>query len=242
MVTWTLLTSAILAGVTAVAFGAVARDVDGRVPEGRGASAGRGFVLWWGCLAAYLAIQSAFLAAAALGTTSADAYLASRVVAIPLLCTAAGGLSHYLLYLLTGRGLLVPVGVLYTSTGVLFFVATFWNGPAGLVVGDWLLELDYDRPGVQPMYQAVLLLVGLPPVVGSLALLALSLRLQGAQRYRSFMVGTGTFLWVGSGLVGRLAGDDRLAFLTLVPMGLLAALLVVLAYHPPTAVRRRLEA
>lgn len=242
MVSWTLLASAILGGVAAAAFAVVARDVSRRVPAGAAASAGRGFVLWWGCLAAYLVLQGAFQAAAASGAADAGLYRLSRLLAVPLLCVAAGGLSHYLLYLLTGRGFLRSVAVLYAATAVLFLVATFWRGPAGLVVSDWLVELDYDRPGVRIIYRAVLVLVGLPPILGSLALLRLSRTLDDApQRYRSFMVGAGTFLWVGSGLAGRLAGDDLLAFLTLVPMGLLAALLVVLAYHPPPSVRRRLE-
>ena len=242
MVSWTLLASAVLGGVAAAAFGVVARDVAARIPRGEAASAARGFVLWWACLAAYLVLQGAFQAAAAFGGADAVAYRLSRLVAIPLLCAGAGGLSHYLLYLLTGRGRLWLVGGLYAATGVLFLVATFWHGPADLVVSDWLVELDYDRPGVQPMYRAVLVLVGLPPILGSVALMVLSLRLDDPERrYRSGMVGLGTFLWVGSGLAGRLAGGDLAAFLSLVPMGLLSALLVVLAYHPPAAVRRRLE-
>jgi uncharacterized membrane protein len=112
--------------------------------------------------------------------------------------------------------------------------------PDEVVTKPWAAELEGTGEG--RLYQAVYVAVGVPPLLAGLAYLSLLFRVkEPIQRYRVALVGGSILLWVGSGLVARLSGSGLAAFLTLAVVGLGAAIAVLLAYHPPRAIARRLE-
>lgn len=240
MTSSTLLLAALVHLVTAASFVAVGRAVLRRhaSPESRGAA--RAGAAWWWALGTYLAIQALLTLLAAVGRAAVPVFLAARVVTVPLLCLAVWGLTYHLVYLFTGNArAALPLALLYGAIAVAFYVASFSPMPGEVVVGPWVAELEGTGEG--PLYQAVYLGVGLPPILASLAYFSLLFRVkEPMQRYRVALLGGSILLWVGSGLVARLEGRGLAAFVTLVVVGLGAAVAVFLAYHPPRALARRL--
>jgi len=199
--------------------------------------AGAALAAWWLGLAGYLLLQSATDLAAAAGQLGLDAVLATRWVANPLLCLAAGGLTYYILYLLTGRAWLRwPVGLLFAGTLVLFMVSMYVPPPR-LATSAVMVGIDEAGRSLLPL---VYLLVGLPPILGSAALLAVTRSAEPGSRYRGAMVGYGILAYVGTGLVAYLALPDVFHFVALIGCGLVACTLVLLAYYPPASFRARL--
>jgi len=198
--------------------------------------AGAALAAWWLGLAGYLAVESGTDLAASAGRLTLDGFLATRWVANPLLCAGAGGLTYYILYLLTGRGWLrIPVFTLFAATLALFMDSLYVPAPR-LVVS--AVMAGVDEPGRHLLY-AVYLLVGLPPILASAALLAVSHRMPPPQRYRARMVGAGILAYVGGGLAAFLGSNQVLQVAVLDGVGLVACLLVMLAYYPPQGVRQR---
>lgn len=223
---------------TAASFAAVAIAVARRTGSGSH-QAGAAFAVWWGGLAGYLGLQGLLLATAALSRPSFQAFLWSRLAAIPLLCAAAGGLTYYILYLLTGRAWLrVPVALLYLATAAAFHVVTFVPQPTGLRQTPWTIELELASAPALKL--AVYAAVGLPPILGSGALLWTSRRMERPQRYRARLVGAAILAYVGSGLAAFTTGGQALQMLVLLGMGLVAAVLVLVAYFPPQRLAERI--
>jgi hypothetical protein len=241
MASGTLLLAALVHVVTAASFGAVGRAVLLRHSSPDSRPAARAGALWWWSLGAYLAIQAALSLLAAVDRAPVGVFLAARVVTVPLLCLSVWGLTYHLVYLFTGSHRAAPLlTVLYAGVAVAFYVASFSPLPQAVVTGPWVAELEGTGEG--PLYQAVYLAVGVPPLLASLAYFSLLFRVkEPMQRYRVALLGGSILLWVGSGLVARLSGRGLAAFLTLAVVGLGAAAAVFLAYHPPRALARRLE-
>lgn len=232
-----LLLSGVLSILTGASFGLVARAIHRRPTTAAAVRARRAHATWWGALGAYLVLQGALTAAAAYDALGSDAYLASRALAIPLLCAATWGITSYLLYLYTGRsGSFAWVGAFYGLVALVFAYATI-TGPRSLQVDEWNIGLDDS--GL--IYLLVYPLVGVPPIVASLAYLGLLRRIEDpAQRYRIVLTAGSILLYVGSGLAARLASTDGLFFVVLVAFGLGAAAASLAAYYPPRPVREAL--
>ena len=235
----TLATAGGVSIATGLAFGVVARAVSRRAVAPENLIARRAHAAWWLALGAYLVLQGALTLVAAADALTLGTYLASRVIAIPLLCAATWGITFYLVHLYTGSArLAVPLGLMYAGVAALFFWATFGGAGQELRVEPWLVGLDDDAPA----YRAIYVLVGLPPILASLAFLTLLPRLDTReQRYRVVLLAGSILAYVGSGLAARLAADDAIVFATLVPLGLAAGVASVAAYHPPAFVRRALD-
>jgi hypothetical protein len=234
-------TLAVAGGVsvlTAVAFAVVGRAVLARDASDHARLARAAHATWWLALAVYLALQGGLTIAAAFGRLTSEAYFASRVVAIPLLCAGAGGITAYLLFLYAGRrGLMWSALLGYAGVAALFYYVTF-SQPTGLRIGDWLVGVDDSAP----LYRLVYALVGLPPIAASIAYLALLRKVETReQRYRVVLVAGSILLYVGSGLAARLRASDEVIFVTLVLFGLGAAIASLAAYYPPPSVRARLR-
>lgn len=228
------LTSLVTGGAFLVVARALGRrDVSRENRLGRAAS-----LAWWGALGAYLLLQGSLTLAAAAGRLDEGGYLLSRLVAIPLLCAATWGLTCHLAFLHTGsRRLGAALGALYAAVAVLFAYATFGGPDKRLDVGAWVVRYGDG----EPIFMALYALVGVPPILASLAYLALLPRArEPLQRYRIALTAGALLAYVGGGLAARLAGSDLVVFLTLVPLGLLAAAASVLAHHPPKGILRRL--
>jgi hypothetical protein len=190
--------------------------------------------LWWICLGAYLLLQAGLTAAAGFGALDAAVYLASRALAIPLLCIAVWGLCSYLAFLYTGsHRARVMLGILYAVVAIVFASATFVQRPQ-MRIDDWLVGYEDDSL----LYQAVYVLVGLPPIIASIAYLTLLRRVREPDRQRRLLLtSVGILAYVGSGLSARLFGNDVAAFVTLVPLGILSAAAILAAHVLTPTVR-----
>ncbi|HEX2066348.1 MAG TPA: hypothetical protein VHI93_05995, partial [Candidatus Thermoplasmatota archaeon] len=121
------------------------------------------------------------------------------------------------------------LAALYVLVAAAFFHATFVERPP-LEVRPWLVGFEDSSL----LYRSVYALVGLPPIVASLAYLSLLRHTQDpAQRRRVLLTSLGILAYVGGGLAARLADDDLVVFLTLVPLGLLSAAATLMAHTPP---------
>jgi hypothetical protein len=225
--------------VTGLAFAIVARAVSQRMATEDRRLARRAHAAWWLCLGAYLVLQGALTILAGTGRATIDLYLASRIVAIPLLCASVWGLTFYLVFLYTGSTrAAIPLGVLYAAAAAVFFYATF-SVPQALIVRTWLIGIEDSGP----LYRFVYAIIGLPPILASVAYFGLLRRArQPEQRYRIALLGGSILAYIGSGLAARLFASDAAIFATLVVMGLGAAAASLAAYYPPAFVRRALEA
>ena len=232
----TLVVAAAIHAVTAASFLLVGRAV---LRHRRGATHGAlgALVAWWWGMSAYLFIQAALYLWTAGAGPDIKPFLAAGILTTPLLCGAAGSLTYYMMYLFTGRaGWRVPIAILYAATAVTFYVAMYVPMPTALDVSPWLIQVH--ARGQPALWQAVYLLVGVPPIASSLALLGMAPRLDRPQRYRAVLVGIAILAYVGGGLAAFLGTNDTVKFLVLTFMGLFASVSVLMAYYPPPAVRR----
>lgn len=234
----TLLATGAVTIVTGLAFLLVGVATSRKLASGPRLLARRAHTTWWLGLGAYLVLQGGLSAWAANGALTLDVYLASRVLAIPLLCAAVWGLSYYLVYLYSGSTQsVVPLATFFVGVMALFFYATFAL-PQQLIVEKWTVALD----DTDPAYRLVYLAVGTPPIIASVAYLGLLRRVREAeQRYRITLIGASILLYVASGLVARLIAVDILIFITLVLLGLGAAAASVAAYYPPRRLKELLR-
>lgn len=195
--------------------------------------------MWWALLGTYLLIHGLLTISAGRDIDVKQAYFFSRIITVPLLCAAVWGISAYLLHLYTGnRGWAVGLAVAYVGVAALFYFVTYGEGPREVQVSPWVVGYDDSTPA----YRLVYLLVGLPPIAASIAYLALIGRAQTRlQRYRILLGGSSILLYVGMGLLARLAAPDIVIFLTLVPVGAVAALAALLTQYPPSPWLQRLN-
>lgn len=234
--------SLVVAGVvsilTGLSFGLVARAVSRRGATRGSLHARRAHELWWLGLGGYLVVQGALTLMAAGGGLTLGLYLASRALLIPALCAGTWGITSFILYLYRGSTAhFRPLGVLYALVAVLFAWATFGQ-PQQLFVREWIVTLD----DTGALYRLVYVLVGLPPILASVAYLALLPRIEGReQRYRVLLLAGSILAYVGSGLAGRLSARSEVVFVTLVLFGIGAAVASLAAYYPPPLVRRLLR-
>lgn len=238
MASVTLLIAGVASIVTGLGFGFVARAVSQRDATGPRLLARRAHTAWWGGLGTYLVLQGALTLLAAFDALDVGTYLASRALAVPLLCTATWGITFFLTFLYTGRKEPAPIlGALYAIVMVVFLYETY-SLDLDLVVGRWVVGLE----DTSPVFRAIYAVIGLPPILASLAYLYLLRRTSDAeQRYRISLIAGSILLYIGSGLAARLSANDAVIFLTLVGLGFAAAAASLLAYYPPPALRARFE-
>lgn len=233
-----LLVAGAVSVLTGIAFLFVALQIAQRAVATDMRAGNRTLALWWGLLGCYLLLQGVLTAFAASDALTFDVYLASRVLAIPLLCAACASLVHHLVFLYTGdRRRSAWAALLYVPVFLLFVYATFGQ-PQTLRVSAWLVGLDDSGTP----YRLTYAFVGLPPILASLAYLRLLRHVTDPlARFRIRLVALTIAAYVGSGLAARLAAGDLTKLVTLVGFGLAAAGLVLLAYNPPRRLRARLQ-
>lgn len=219
-----------------VTFAYTAYELAMRGLQKRDASAGRAFVAWWGGMSFYMGVTGTMAVAASLGWTPVDAFVTARLIVIPVISLAAGGLTYYVAYLYTGKaGLKYVVAAYYALVGSVYLAATYLSNPTSLVVTSWSAALSPRVPNLDIIYA----LFGLPAILSALAYLSLAFRpLEPTQRYRIILVATSILGWVVSGIVSSALRDPFLVFLGITFSGIVTAFAVLLAYRPPGLVRR----
>lgn len=216
---------------------------DARGIDAAGASALQGFALWWSTLSANMLGVALTYLLAAFGALPFEVQLLVSIFQRILLGLGVAGLLRYLVYLRTGRDLLLPLIAVYGTYVALALTAITVSRPEGVFVGAWRTELTYAG-GPVPWTRALNLLVVLPSLVASLAYLQMYRRVEGAhRRYRIAAVGWAIAGWWVLAIVAGQTALLDVAWLQLLHRvaSVLTALVVLSAYHPPAWLARRLH-
>ncbi|HEX9815532.1 MAG TPA: hypothetical protein VGB18_01015 [Candidatus Thermoplasmatota archaeon] len=246
MVSSTLVAAALVAFVSAAAYGAVAWKLRKRAPTDSDDQWALGhFVLWWGATAGNILVAGLLYLAAAFDRINLALQLADSILQRVVLAASLWGLVTYLLYLVTGKRFGRLTGVLYAAHAAFMVSILLRSGPNGVIVGAWRTDLSYasDPGAVLDLVNFVLVI--LAPVAACIAYLVIAIRLpkgvQAEQRYRGLIVSTALIFWWTVAVVAGQRGSLDLEWLQLLnrALGLCAAVAIVLAYHPPAMLRRR---
>lgn len=227
---------------TTVLFVLLATTLSGRRTTGSAELANTMFVTFW----LSVALQS-LLSAIRIVLIQLDAPL-SLVVGLQFATLAAltmglAGLLYYLLYLYTGRSVMLwPLLLFYALyCGFAIDLLADWR-PNGYRVDRWSASLAYADPGGAA--ETLLALAGLagPQLLAVLGLVVLAIRLpSSAARIRVGVLAIGILVWFGNAFLGQLvdtSGDAWRVFALVLPVLVGAGILIV--YRPPVWLRERL--
>lgn len=203
----------------------------------------RMFALWWVCagvviLLASMPTQLTLLGVADVGILQAITYVNAAPLAVGL-C----GLLYYLVYIYTGRQrAIIPIVIAYAAFFAfeIYYFSQF--GARSLESTAWSVRsVSAVRP---PPWMSVLfgIAVALPILVAAVGYGSLLARVDGPeQRYRITLVSGAFLLWFAPLLLAFLVGWDDADWFPLLYQapGVVAGLLIVLAYRPPAFVARR---
>ena len=231
------------------AFTYVGHVVGRRQLGGEEGRANNAFVTWWYTLGGLSFVGAGFSLAAALGYTDLALHVTLLHIALLVLFIGLWGLGYYLAFLFTGnRSWFRILGALYSIYYVLLVYLVVRATPNRVIINRYNVELGYEREITEalPFVSILLVLLILPQIIGALAYFSLLFRVRAPmQRYRIGMV-AGTFLaWFGTSIIaGTLELSDTTEWWQPVSQAIsvAAALLILLAYRPPKAWVRALEA
>lgn len=228
--------------MTGVLFGYVGLLCLRREATGEARLALVAFATWWLGAAALTVLGTAHTWFAAIGLQSPILHDAILLMRVPSLAAALWGLLSYLAYLLTGRRFALSLGLFETAFALLAIYLFLVVGPFALVDTTW--ETRYVPENVAPATVAPLfgaLLAG-PIVVAAVAYAALYVRVKDrTPRFRIGLIALAFIGWFGALIAAFALGwqrTDMWFFANNLP-GLLAGLLVLLAYRPPRWLQRR---
>lgn len=228
--------------VVAGAYGYLAWRLSGRQVSTQARLAAGQFALFWAALGLGTAVAGIESLVAALTTLSLPVAVTAEFVVVLVLCVCLWALVCYLFYLFTGRVIAVPLAVMYAVLYVLllyYFVASM---PSGVTLNQGVVGLTYASTVTGPIIAVLLLILVVPEIVGTLSYLSLLFRTRDPTvRYRVGLVGFSllgffglSFLGIGARLGGSLAA---VTFAQLI--GVVAVIVILLAYYPPVAIRNR---
>ncbi|MFA5861312.1 MAG: hypothetical protein WDA16_06410 [Candidatus Thermoplasmatota archaeon] len=216
--------------------------------------AARTFTVWWYALAGLTIVAGFANSGGLLGVFTALAgeaaitptiVLGSVFAWLLLSCIALWGLLHYLIYLFRGKSLAVPLGVAYAVLFVVFALVAIQQSPQGVVASRFGVRVAYERPVTGFALVMLLLFLVLPQIGGTLAYASIYRRLEDPlMRYRVALVSTSLLAWLGLSLLAAVlrieTTDAWLVFARL--LALASATAIMIAYAPPSFIRRRLGA
>lgn len=243
----TLLYSALFSLVTGFVYHVVGSMVGRRDLEGDDRVAMMHFKMWWHGFGALSIATALMVTLAYLDRLSLAVYKVFFNAVLLVLFFALWGLAYYLAYLFTGnRRWMVWTAVFY---GLFFLYLDYLVAladPSGVNVGRWSVTVQYaNQAAIQsPGFRLFALLLLLPQVVGAIGYGSLYFRTQvPLARYRIGMVSLTLLTWFASSIVASLLRINTADWwsLTSRTISLVAALLILMAFRPPQALRRRLE-
>src|SRR5688572_8924290 len=121
----------------------------------------------------YMGVTGALAIMASFGWHPVPVFFATRLIVIPVISLAAGGLVYYVAYLYTGRrSLRYPIAAYYTVVGAVYMSAAYIGGATEVVVTDWSAALSPRTPSLDAIYT----LFGLPAILAAIAYLSLAFR------------------------------------------------------------------
>jgi hypothetical protein len=222
--------------LTALSFLAVGVRLARREVEAGNRLALRAGATWWLCMGALVAMQAGEALAAVAGWTDLAASTMVRYANGLVLALGGWGLAFHVLYLRTGKNAWALRIAPYYVVVLLGYWAAIWLHPVvALVPADYELTSINDPPlEGSTLWNVVVALVGLPLIALCILYLRVSRGLtQRAQRRRARLASSGILVWVSAGVVAQVFGRALADFVTITVFGLVAAILVYLAYFPP---------
>jgi hypothetical protein len=161
-----------------------------------------------------------------------------------LLAGSLVGLMYYLVYLLTGRDILLPLVAFYGAYYAFQIYTVMAGAPTGVDVYRWRTDLAYSAESPSWWQLINLVAIILPPVIGCARLLRVGGKLDDrSKRIRATAVSLGFIVWW---LVAILAGQrgaldiDGLQIMNRI-LGLAVALTILFAYQPTGWLQRRMR-
>jgi len=230
--------------VSAAAYEHIAGAIRARpTQEPNARRAGRLFSWWWDGLAALNAITTLGFAAAAFDHANAPLSASLTMLFTLAACFAFASLVYYLLYVATGAPR--PLQLIFGYYLVVFIATLYlvsWMHPEGAALTTWSLAPTFAN--VPPRWAPLLLAIALvgPPVVATTRYVLLySIVDQRTIRYRIALTAVAISAWIALFLMAPLSVQGQASAVQLVTRGiaLLAAALTLLAYEPPSFIKRR---
>ncbi|HZY71038.1 MAG TPA: hypothetical protein VFF67_08710 [Thermoplasmata archaeon] len=174
---------------------------------------------------------------------SLAAVLTLSYLEILVLCVVLWGLLGYLIYLFTGRNFTLVLSGVYAALYVVLLYYVTASAPSAVTVTHGSVGLVTASTLSTPYL--VLLGLGLlgPEIVGSILYFTLAFRTKDATvRYRVTLVSWSLIAWFGIGTlpIATLLGGGPAAQIFGRSVGVIAALVILLAYYPPRWIRDRL--
>jgi hypothetical protein len=201
------------------------------------------FVVWWYALSAATLSGAILSLFGAFGIVGLPLFTTITIMNFLALCIALYGLVFYLLYLYTGkRWIIVPLSIFYIAYYGLLVYYVQASQPISVTVQPWRATLVYQNPLHGPIFSLALILLLFPPIVGGLAYFMLYFQVKPAtQRYRIVLVSWSIIIWFLSAFFVSSAGlsDENWWQVISRLIGLAAALAILLAYRPPSWIKRR---
>ncbi|MCI4360071.1 MAG: hypothetical protein L3J91_00045 [Thermoplasmata archaeon] len=161
------------------------------------------------------------------------------------LCVVLWGLVGYLVYLFTGRSLLVPLAVIYSVIYVLLVYFVTASVPTAVTVTQGSVGVTLSSQVTGPIVGVLLLALLGPEIIGAILYFTLFFRTRDPTiRYRVTLVSWSLIVWLGLGSIVNVAaalGGGLAAQILGRSIGVFAALVILLAFYPPAIIRRRLS-
>ena len=210
-------------------------------PQSRFAAAQ--FTLFWVALSGATAIGGMLSLVAAFTTPTLALAITVTDLNILLACALLWGLVGYLVYLYTGRGFVVPLAVLYGTLYILLLYYLTAGDPTAVLVTAGTVGVSYATPVGGPILGILVILLIVPEFLASIAYFTLVWRTKDRTiRYRVTLVSWSLIAWfsIGSANIGAALGGGLAAEVFGHSIGDIAALVILVAYYPPMAIRTRL--
>jgi hypothetical protein len=204
---------------------------------------GAQFAVFWLGFAA-VTLCGAFLSLIATFAVPSDALVVTVVhLEILLLCAMLWGLLGYLTYLYTGRNWLLAWSVFYGALYLFLSYLITVSKPTVVTVTQGSVGVQYAAPfGGLLLYLLLALLIA-PEFIGAILYFTLIFRSRDPTvRFRVTLVSWSIILWFGLSAIdpaARLGGGLAAELLSHL-LGVGAAVVILIAYYPPRAIRERL--
>lgn len=215
------------------------------------ASAWRAFRIWWYGMAVNTAINAVAILVLAAGVSALPLFVFFSITSTLAASFALWGLLTYLIYVYTGNKARW-LSYFYIAFALFLFYSIYSFQPSGVSMGAWQTSIQYANAptGAFAFAYAVffLLLIALPPVIGSIGMFTLFFRIkERSAKYRALLVPLGIFALFGLAYLIPLAlypfgirtGDLPWWPLTIRMVGLVALVVIYWAYFPPEFIQKR---
>ncbi|MFA5943758.1 MAG: hypothetical protein WC876_04745 [Candidatus Thermoplasmatota archaeon] len=227
--------------LTALAFGVVGARLLRRPVQQPDRLALQAIATWWLSMGLLVAIQAFEVFATTAGYTDLRVSTAARYANAVLLAVGGWGLCFHVLYLRTGnRAWALPLAPYYMLVAAGYLASVALHPLLRLEPTAYEVTGVYDPPlEGSTVWNLVVAGVGLPLIAVCVLYLLLSRKLERRdQKRRAVLASSGILVWVSAGLVAQLTGSPLADFITITLLGLMAAVLVLLAYFPPAWLSR----